>query len=365
MLGDVPKIGHCLSQSFAARRYKIDGFRIDTPRHVDRAFYTSAKGIAERLADDDYFRGPSGVAPTPPTFLGNHDMGRAARMIKDRSGGKSGAELLRRVNLGYSLMYLLRGAPVIYYGDEVGIIGRGGDKEARQDLFPTGVAGWRTEERVGSAPIGAGSSLEISSHPVADHIRRLAALRDAHPALSTGASVVRLSSGSVLAVSRIDAVARREYVAAFNGGTATARVSVQTSTPSSSWTGLLGGRSRTNASGALVLSIPPQGAVLLRAEAQIPAARAAAPAISVAADDLTEFRRVTAKPGSSTASVTFAVKRARSGWRRLAADDSPPYRGFLDPAAYRKGETVHVVAISRALDGSIAVSPVVATTARG
>ena len=41
-------------------------------------------------------------------------------------------------------MYLLRGAPVVYYGDEVGIIGSGGDKEARQDLFPTQVAGWRT-----------------------------------------------------------------------------------------------------------------------------------------------------------------------------------------------------------------------------
>ena len=37
-----------------------------------------SRGIATRLADDDYFRGPSGVAPTPATFLGNHDIGRAA-----------------------------------------------------------------------------------------------------------------------------------------------------------------------------------------------------------------------------------------------------------------------------------------------
>jgi glycosidase len=406
------------------RRYKIDGFRVDTARHVDRAFFktwvpkiraaaraagvpgfelfgevfvsdaielsssvrarslpnvldfpfqdaatryaagdASAKGVAARLADDDYFQGPSGVAHTPPTFLGNHDMGRAARMIKDRSGA-SGAELLRRVQLGHSLMYLLRGAPVVYYGDEVGIIGRGGDKEARQDLFPTRVAGWRTEERVGSGPIGGDSSLDVASHPVADHIRRLSALRDAHPALSTGTSVVRLSSGSVLAVSRIDAAARREYVAAFNTGSAVARVSVQTSTPSSAWTGLLGAGSRTNASGALVLSVPPQGAVLLRADTAIPAARATAPAVTIAADDLTELRRVTARPGSSTVSVAFAVKRARSGWRRLAADDSPPYRAFLDPASYKKGETVHVVAISRALDGSVAVSTVVPTTVR-
>ena len=62
----------------------------------------SAKGIVSRLDDDDYFQGPSGVAHTPPTFLGNHDMGRAARIIKDRSGGKSGTELLRRIQLGHT-----------------------------------------------------------------------------------------------------------------------------------------------------------------------------------------------------------------------------------------------------------------------
>ena len=43
------------------------------------------------------------------------------------------------------LLYLLRGAPVVYYGDEVGMIGSGGDKLARQDMFPTACAEWRTE----------------------------------------------------------------------------------------------------------------------------------------------------------------------------------------------------------------------------
>jgi hypothetical protein len=68
---------------------------------------------------------------------------------------------------------------------------------------------------------------------------------------------------------------------------------------------------------------------------------------------------VAATPGGSrTVSVAFAVKRARTGWRRLASDDSFPYRAFLAPAAYTKGETVHVVAIARALDGSVALSRV-------
>ncbi|HUQ22977.1 MAG TPA: alpha-amylase family glycosyl hydrolase [Gaiellaceae bacterium] len=402
------------------RRTKVDGFRIDTARHVDRAFFkvwtpkilataraagvpefelfgevfnsdaielssfvrerrlpnvldfpfqdaatryaagaASAKGIVARLDDDDYFQGPSGVAHTPPTFLGNHDMGRAARMIKDRSGGTSGAELLRRVQLAYSLMYLLRGAPVVYYGDEVGIVGSGGDKEARQDLFPTQVAGWRTGERVGSAPIGAGSSLEIASHPIADELKVLGALRDAHPALSSGASIVRLAARGVLAVSRIDAAAKREYVAAFNAGTTTERVVVPTSTPSADWTGLIGVDSRSNDTGGLVVSIPPTGTLLLRANADLPVARPAVPKLEVAADDLTELVRVTTTPNAKTVSVAFAVRRASGSWRRLAVDDSPPYRAFLDPKAYRRGETVHLVAIARALDGTTAVSAVV------
>jgi glycosidase len=422
-----PTVVNGLAQVYGdwIRRTKVDGFRIDTARHVDRAFFriwtpkilaaaraagvpdfelfgevfnsdaielstfvrdrrlpnvldfpfqdaasryaagdASAKGIVARLDDDDYFQGASGVAHTPPTFLGNHDMGRAARMIKDRSGGKSGAELLRRVQLGYSLMYLLRGAPVVYYGDEVGIVGSGGDKEARQDLFPTQVAGWRTEERVGSGPIGTRSSLEVPAHPIADQLKALAALRAAHPALSTGASIVRLAAGGVLAVSRVDAAARREYVAAFNSGTTTARVVVPTSTPSATWTGLLGVDSNTNAAGGLVLSIPPTGALLLRANADLPVARPAAPKLKVGADDLTELVRVATTSSAKTVSVAFAVRRATGGWRRLAADDSPPYRAFLDPKSYRSKETVHLVAIARALDGTTAVSAVVPTIVR-
>ena len=38
------------------------------------------------------------------------------------------------------LMYLSRGNPVVYYGDEQGFIGDGGDQDARQDMFPSQVA---------------------------------------------------------------------------------------------------------------------------------------------------------------------------------------------------------------------------------
>src|SRR5206468_6976523 len=131
-------------------------------------------------------------APTPPTFLGNHDMGRAAFQIQQRSQAE-GAELVQRVLLGYDLLYLLRGAPVVYYGDEVGMIGRGGDQQARQDMFPTQVDEWKTQARVASPPIGNGSSFDVADHPISERLRQLGALRDAHPVLSTGTTVVRLA----------------------------------------------------------------------------------------------------------------------------------------------------------------------------
>jgi glycosidase len=403
------------------RRYKIDGFRVDTARHVNRAFFklwvpkilaaaraagvpdfeifgevpltddadlsgfvrdrglpnvldfpfqdagaglaagdTGAQALAARLNDDDYFRPSPGVAPTPPTFLGNHDMGRAAFQIQQRSQAE-GAELLQRVLLGYDLLYLLRGAPVVYYGDEVGMIGRGGDQQARQDMFPTQVDEWKTQERVGSPPIGGGSSFDVVDNPIEVRLRELAALRDANPALATGATIVRQAQGSILVVSRIDAAGRREYVAAFNSGAAAAHVSIPTATPSSSWTPLLGTTQHPTsvADGALAIDMPAIGAVLLRADAELPVSAPARPALKVARDAVTPLWRLTATvPGGSPVSVGFAVHGKKGGWQRLGVDDSPPYRAFLDPRRYPKKGRVGIVAIVRSLDGQTAVSRV-------
>ena len=108
---------------------------------------------------------PSGRCRRPGPSSGTTTSGASGRLIKDQSGA-SGPELVRRVNLAHALLYLLRGAPIVYYGDEVGIIGLGGDKEARQDMFPTQVPSWQTEERVGSPPIGTGSSFDVVGNPV-------------------------------------------------------------------------------------------------------------------------------------------------------------------------------------------------------
>jgi Domain of unknown function (DUF3459)/Alpha amylase, catalytic domain len=323
-----------------------------------------ARAVSIRFEDDDYFNLPNGIAFTPTTFLGNHDVGRPARLIQSQFGAK-GDELLGRTLLGYSLLYLVRGAPVVMSGDEVGMIGAGGDKQARQDMFPTQVRYWQQEERLASPPIGTGSSFDVVGHPVGEHLRALGALRDAHPALSTGSSAVRLAREGLLVMSRFDLDARREYVVAFNAGPAPARVTVPTATPGASWLPLFGtdATATSDAEGRLTLSVP-LGAVVVRAGTDLPVRKPSAVTVKVAQDDLSELWRVQATgAGADPVTVTLAMRRDRTAtWKRIGIDQSAPYRAFVDLRGLRKGTRVHFVAVVRSSSGDVATSRVTSIT---
>jgi hypothetical protein len=104
--------------------------------------------------------------------------------------------------------------------------------------------------------------------------------------------------------------------------------------------------------------------VLLRAERDLPSSPASAPTLTVAPDDLSSYLRLSVAGADPTLTIAFAVKRGSGAWQRVAADDSPPYRGFLDPARFERKEKVQVVAIARALDGTVAVSKVATVVPR-
>jgi glycosidase len=395
-------------------RFKVDGFRVDTAKHVNAAFFgqwvprirkaaasigvkdfpifgevtlndsvdlagfvrnrglpqvldfpfqqvatayasgaSGARGLANRLRDDDYFRTANGIEPAFPTFLGNHDMGRGAEQIRQQAPGLSPAALLQHVLLGYDVLYLLRGAPTLLYGDEVGMMGSGGDKAARQDMFATQVSDWQTETRVGSPPIGKGSSFDVQS-PIETQLRQLASLRDKHAVLSTGASYVRYAKDAVLVVQRVDPSDGSSVLVAFNNGTGKAHVTgIATSTPAA-WSPAFG--SGTFAGGTL--DLPPVSASVFVPSASYPAAGKAAIGLRAAPDDLTTYWALTATVTSPGASVSFAIRRHGGPWQRVAVDDSPPYRGFVDPARFGKHEQVEAVAVARAIGGALSVSHV-------
>lgn len=106
--------------------------------------------------------------------------------------------------------------------------------------------------------------------------------------------------------------------------------------------------------------------MLFEAQAPLPVAPAQAAKVTVSGDPYTNLWAVNATgTGAAPVSVAFAVQRGPGRlWTRIAIDDTPPYRAFLDPAKFRRKEKVQLVAVTRALDGSTATSPVVAFTVR-
>ncbi|WP_454797902.1 alpha-amylase family glycosyl hydrolase [Novosphingobium lindaniclasticum] len=305
-------------------KYGIDGFRIDTAKHVNPEFWrafvpamkarAAAKGIPNfhifgevmtgdydpallaswtrnaglpgvldfafmhavlkaagggsseelaRLPDDDgLYEGGAKAALQLPTFLGNHDAGRAAMFLKAANPAMSADELLRRDELAHAMLLTLRGVPTIYYGDEQGFTGAGGDQLSRQDMFASKVAIYNGEALVGSAKTTATESFD-PAHPLYRLIAQLSVLRVKTPALTDGRSVTRAASEKpgLVAVSRFDPATGREVLLAFNTSTAPVSAAVAVDSASLSFATLAGTAcaARASAPGSVRVDLPPLG----------------------------------------------------------------------------------------------------------
>lgn len=265
-------------------RFGIDGFRIDTARHVNPEFWqafvpamqarAAARGIphfhifgevAEHSLDpgvlaehtrvdrlpavlDFAFReavvqtvaGTRGTnawetllrgdalyadgfdtAVTLPTFTGNHDDGRFAYQVRRAFPQASDAEVLARVELANAMLLTLRGVPTIYAGDEQGFTGDGGDQDSREDLFGSKVPEYNDNKLLGTSTTTATPHFG-SDNPLFRQIAQLARVRLAHPALTRGRQLLRAREDTpgLLAISRFDPDTGREILLAFNTSTA-------------------------------------------------------------------------------------------------------------------------------------------------
>ncbi len=248
-------------------RFGIDGFRIDTARHVNPEFWTRfspammerarARGIPNfhifgEVADDDFqpgrlaqhtrrdklpsvldfafkqgalrliagsepteiwrnfisqdvlYEGGSAAAHQLPTFTGNHDQGRFAFFARSTFKNAPDEEILSRVGLAHVLMFTTRGVPTIYYGDEQGFAGDGGDQDARESMFPSRTATYNDNRLVGSTASTTASNFD-RSHPLYRLIGELSRVRRATPALRRGSTVIRGTEDTpgLLAFSRL------------------------------------------------------------------------------------------------------------------------------------------------------------------
>jgi pullulanase-type alpha-1,6-glucosidase len=319
----------------------------------------SATLLADLYAKDDLYTARDTGANRLPTFLGNHDMGRIGSFIA--RGGTDAAGHLRRDQLAHELMFLTRGQPVIYSGDEQGFTGPGGDKDARQDMFASRSADYLDDDLLGTDRTHAVDNY-ATDHPVYRTIASLGALRKAHPALRDGVQITRYAADGpgVFAASRIDPRQRVEYVIAANNATTAQTVTLDTWTPGAAFTGRYGatGTATSGADGRLTLTVPPLSAVVYQAGARV-AVPAAAPTVDLtgpaAGASVPGRAEVTATvTGDPLATVTFAAQAGDGPWRPLGTADRAPYRVFHDLDGLAGGTPLRYKAVVRDSRGRLA-----------
>ena len=305
-------------------KYRVDGFRIDTAQHVNPEFWqqfvpamlarAEARGIpnfhifgevatsdmdpahtavntrvdklpsvldfsftravvdvvsgtagtdelAKLFRADPLYEGGAAAARRLPTFLGNHDAGRFPMLLKHFMPKVSDAELLQRDMLGHAMLLTLRGVPTIYSGDEQGFVGKGGDQDARQDMFASQVATYNEDKLLGIAATTAQPNFN-PDHPLYREIAELAHIRTSHPALTRGDQRIRFASDKpgLFAVSRFDPASGREMLLLFNTSTAPLDQNVRVETRSTQFTTLAGTcPASASAPGSVRVNLPPLG----------------------------------------------------------------------------------------------------------
>jgi glycosidase len=218
--------------------------------------------MAEFLQQDAIYPGGAKTALGLPTFLGNHDFGRFSMFVRDMSGSDDAETLLARVKLGHAMMFLLRGVPTVYYGDEQGFISDGNDQLAREDMFPSKVAVYNDNRLIGTRATTEQSNFD-TAHPLYRLIADLSAARTASPALRRGLSEVRAfaeTAPGLLAVERHDPGTGQRVLAVFNTSASALSHDVEVSYRASGVAPLVGNCPTTlTAPGTVAIALPAFG----------------------------------------------------------------------------------------------------------
>ncbi len=239
-----------------ARRVGLDGFRLDTVKHVEHDFWrahrarTRAELGAEFFLLGEVWGGSNEVLDewfAPDEMDAGFDFsfkGSCQSFVEGKGRTVAFAAYLakrHRLRAGYHLAHYLSshdepmalyelgndvakfklcvalqmtsfGIPVIYYGEEVGR--RGG-------AWPTN----RSDMPWGARAVPPGKDVR-RDEALRDYYRRLITLRRAHPALARGAFRALVTDGDLLVFAREDAAAKDAVIVAVNRGVQDATATV-------------------------------------------------------------------------------------------------------------------------------------------
>ena len=318
-----------------------------------------SSGLATVFAADPLYTTSLGDARALPTFLGNHDMGRVGYLVRDQ-------DALARTTLAHELMFFARGQPVVYAGDEQGFVGTGDgtDRHARQSLFATQVPEYAEQQLVTGETAGSVDRYDTDA-PLYTLISELASLRAAHPALATGAQLERLAEGSSYAFSRIEHAERVEHLVALNASAKPATLEVPTLTRGAEFSVLYGDADAVaaDADGLVTLTLPPMSAAVWVADREVSAPDAVAAPVFTAPTDAVVggVVHLAIDAGALWSTTSFAWRELGSDtWHALGATTGPGARVVHDVRGLAAGTRIEYRAVTiDAEDRRTAVSRVV------
>lgn len=310
--------------------YGIDGFRIDTARHVNPEFWQAfipamqarakARGIehfhifgevmefdpaelarhthVDRLPSVNDFalqqtisdvtaKGAATVALTRlfradvtyaggevtarqlVTLVGNHDVLRLGRTLRAENPKADEAEILARARLAHAMLLTMRGVPALYYGDEQGFTGEGeGDQASREDMFPSRELSYNDNRLIGTDATTAADNFN-RDHPLFRAIAKMVADRKTDPALRRGTHVSRFHTekGPGLYVMSRLLAGTGETLVAFNSSTEPVTMPVRVEAASAKWRSVQGAcASASTAPESYRVTVPALDYIVCKAE---------------------------------------------------------------------------------------------------
>ncbi len=276
------------------------------------------------LNGDDVYTSTRSNATQLVTFLGNHDMGRIGSFISKSTSNKD--LQLSRAKMAHALLFATRGNPAVYYGDEFGL-GGGGDQQARQDLFPTSVSQWKTQARIGGLPIGSGSSFD-TTNPLQEQIQELNALRASDEAFASGPQILRYAGNGLLVFSRINPITGIEYLCAFNSGNSEIVQVVTTGTNNATWEKVSGtGTLQVDGSNAQ-LKLAANDWAVFRSDSAVVNPDKTSIALSPVTVDYSDAGqyKIQAKVSRGVyRQINFYLKAPNGNWNLIGSDSAPTF----------------------------------------
>ncbi|MEU8572022.1 pullulanase-type alpha-1,6-glucosidase [Streptomyces asoensis] len=308
---------------------------LDFPFQDAARSYASQGGSAQKLAalfaDDYKYTTDKANAYEQVNFLGNHDMGRIGYFLAQDNPKATDAELLKKDKLANELMFLSRGNPVVYYGDEQGFTGSGGDKDARQPMFASRIADYLDDDEIGTDRTAASDAYDTDA-PLYRTISTLSELRKDNPALADGVQTERYAAdgAGVYAFSRTDAKTGTEYVVAVNNAGEAKSATFATGSADMTFRALYGTSASVKSDGdkSVTVTVPAGSAIVLKAAGR-PVAAATGPTLTLKAPAAGATGTVELSAdvtGGQLDRVVFAAQVGNGKWRPLGTADHAPYK---------------------------------------